>query len=260
MADASFFNNINDLVIEDGSFNFNVQHGPVTNYRTATIYNNSNVQHTQGTIAFLVANIADHLLCIMCSCQKSRVRIFYWSKWLVACYFNYAVYIQSFLLDTIIPQGAGSQALYLLLKKAQQLIGVLPVAHFELARHCIGWGRPHTTTNELGNNIVSVGVPLFTSSLFSALPAAVQFMAFYILVAMVVLDILHPMRLERRIRPGVFVKVLDALGKYHDFPWAACENLTVRCELETSILLTISLDIPCRICQTLSKPARFLVH
>jgi len=91
-------------------------------------------------------------------------------------------------------------------------MGVLPVAYLELARHYASWGRQHTTTNELGNNVISVGVPLFTSSLFSALPAGVQLMAVYILVAMVVLDILHLVRLECRVRPGALVKVLDALG------------------------------------------------
>ena len=140
------------------------------------------------------------------------------------------------LLDTIVPQGASSQALYLLLAKAQHLIRVLPEAHLRLARHCAGWGRQYTTSKELRNDIVSVGLPLFTSSLFSVLPAAVRFMALHILVSMVVLDILHPIRLERRASLSAVVKVLDALGKYHDFPWAACENQMVCCELDLILL------------------------
>ncbi len=60
-------------------------------------------------------------------------------------------------------------------------------------------------------------------------------MALYFLVSMVVLDILHPLRFEHRVRPDALVKVLDALGKYHDFPWAAFENMDVRQDLELGI-------------------------
>jgi len=104
----------------------------------------------------------------------------------------------------------------------------LPASNVELARYCGGLGRRHTTTHSLGSNVVSVVVPLFTSCVFPAMPAEVQFVVFYLLVSMVVTDLLYPLgRLNYRLGPSALITILDALGKYHDFPLAACENKAV---------------------------------
>jgi len=116
-----------------------------------------------------------------------------------------------------------------LLSKGWQLLRVLPIAHHELAQQLAGWIRPGTAIRgvSLKDNAVLVGAPLATASIFRTLPEGAQVMVLYLLVAMLLVDLLHPLRLDHK-RPSSQVTVIDALGKYHDFPWAACENMTVR--------------------------------
>ena len=121
------------------------------------------------------------------------------------------------------PRDAG----HALLSMGRQLIKVLPVAHRELSLQLAGRIRPGTAILEIKDNAVLVGVPLLTASTFRVLPEEVQVIAFYLLVAMILVGLFHPLRLDHK-RPSSQVTVMDALGKYHDFPWAACENLTVR--------------------------------
>ena len=71
-----------------------------------------------------------------------------------------------------------------------------------------------------------IGVPLLNASI--ATPSEeTRILFFYVLVAIILVGLLHPMRLSHN-RPSPQVTIMDALGKYHDLPWAACEDLTVR--------------------------------
>lgn len=73
-------------------------------------------------------------------------------------------------------------------------------------------------------------MPLFTSCVLPALSTETQFIVIYLLVSMVVTDLMYLPRLNHRFSPSALVTVLDALGKYHDFTWDVCRNMTVRHE------------------------------
>jgi len=126
-----------------------------------------------------------------------------------------------------------SMPAHTLLSMAQQLVKHLPVAHRELAQQLAGSVRPHTTVRSFRDNLALVATPLLSSSVFSTLSVEVQFLAFYFLIAMITVDLFRP-RLTYN-RPSSRVSVLDALGKYHDFPWSACANPKV-CRLELNSL------------------------
>jgi hypothetical protein len=111
-----------------------------------------------------------------------------------------------------------------LISRAQQLVKFLPVAHLDLARQFAGTVRADTTLS-FGDNLIFVGAPLLSSSIFPTFPAEVRAMVFYLLVAMIFVDLFHPILIHNK--PSSRVNVLDALGKSHDFPWSACENQTV---------------------------------
>lgn len=111
---------------------------------------------------------------------------------------------------------------------------VLPTAHRELVEQLAGRIRPSTAIRELEDNV---------------------------LVAMILVDLLHPLKLDP---PNLKVTVMDVLEKYHDFPWAACESLTVRdsivcgCGVLTSAFSEL-VDIPPRVSKTLFEPDGFFI-